>query len=43
VETLTAAQARTLRSAVLFALAGEGVLTLMDAFVKDQTSRYALL
>lgn len=33
----------TLRNAVLFALAGEGVLTLMDTLVKDQTSRYALL
>jgi drug/metabolite transporter (DMT)-like permease len=31
-----------LRNAVLFAVAGEGVLTLMDTLVKDQTSRYAL-
>lgn len=42
-EALTAAQGRTLRLAVLFAIAGEGVLTLMDTLVKDQTSRYALM
>jgi drug/metabolite transporter (DMT)-like permease len=42
VETLTAAEGKTLRAAVLFAIAGEGVLTLMDTLIKDQTSRYAL-
>ena len=41
-EALTATQGRTLRLAVLFAVAGEGVLTLMDTLIKDQTSRYAL-
>ena len=41
-EALTGA-GRTLRIAVLFAFAGEGVLTLMDALVKTQTSRYPLM
>jgi drug/metabolite transporter (DMT)-like permease len=43
VEALTATPGKTVRTAVLFAFAGEGVLTLMDAFVKDQTSRYEIL
>ncbi len=42
-EALTTTPEKTLRLAVLFALAGEGVLTLMDAIVKDQTSRYAIV
>ena len=33
----------TLRTAALFAFAGEGVLTLMDSLVKTQTGRYALI
>lgn len=36
-------QSRTLRLAVLLAFAGEGVLTLMDTLIKDQTARYGLV
>ncbi len=42
-EALTVAQGRTLRLAVLFAVCGEGVLTLMDTLIKDQTTRYPIL
>jgi drug/metabolite transporter (DMT)-like permease len=42
VEALTL-RGNTLRTAVLFAFAGEGVLTLMDSLIKTQTGRYALM
>jgi drug/metabolite transporter (DMT)-like permease len=43
VEALKPADPAALRVAVLFALAGEGVLTLMDACIKSLTPRYPIL
>ncbi len=42
-EALKPADPRALRAAVLFALSGEGVLTLMDACIKLLTPRYPIL